>query len=203
MRRILPVIVLVGCYRPPDLPLVDTVPIIPNNACEGDREAQVACVLDGDTFDVGGCGEGSGERIRMLGVDAPEIEHPPEAADCFGDEAHAELASLIEGRTMTLSFDETCVGVFGRTLAYVWAVGAAYDALANEPGVSDYTRTLPGDADVEEALLLNEWLIARGFARVFPEEQFSGDLAFQLDLEIAQTEAEDLRLGLWGACSGT
>ena len=203
MRWIIPVIVLVGCYRPPDLPLIDTVPIIPNNACEGNRTAQVACVLDGDTFDIGECGEGAGERIRMLGVDAPEIEHPPEEADCYGDESHEQLESLIKGRTVTLSFDETCIGVFGRTLAYVWAIDGTYDALSGQPGVEDYTRTLPGDADARDALLLNEWMIGRGFARVFPEEQFSGQLSFQLDLEIAQAEAEDLQLGLWGTCGGT
>ncbi len=190
-------LVLVGCYAPPDLPIETDPQIVPNNACAVDREEQVACVHDGDTFDVGACGEEVGERVRMLGVDAPEVEHPPDPADCYGDEAHGVLEDLIGGQRVVLSFDEECTGVFDRTLAYVWIRGTAYDRISNLPDVERYTRSLPGEQ--EPALLLNEWLIAQGAAPVFPEEQF-GRLLYQDALERAEADAQATDRGLWGVC---
>lgn len=191
---------LAGCYSPPDLPIETDLQIIPNNACAIEREELVACVLDGDTFDVRACGEDSGERFRMLGVDAPEIEHPPEPADCYGDQSFAALRELVEGERVVLSFDENCTGVFGRTLAYVWLVGAPLERIQDDPEVEPYVRTLPGDP--EPALMLNEYLIAMGAAELFPEEQF-GSLIYQDDLEEAQAEAQLFGRGLWGECAAT
>ena len=197
MRFLLPLLALVGCYTPPDLPIEESPEIIPNNACALDRLEFVACVLDGDTFDVGLCGEEAGDRVRMLGVDAPEIEHPPDPADCYGDTAHAELIDLLEGERVLLSFDAECQGIFGRTLAYAWLVDAAYEKVENLPDVDRYTRSLPGET--EPALLLNEWVISRGYAEVFPEEAF-GSLLYQDQLELAQSDAQVAQRGLWGVC---
>lgn len=198
MKIALPLLALAGClYDPPPLPIEDDLQIIPNNACALERDAYVACVLDGDTFDVEQCGEEVGERIRMLGVDAPEIEHPPEPADCYGDTSHDALIDLIEGERVLLTFDEECEGVFGRTLAYVWLVDAEYERIAGLPDVDEYTRSLPGET--EPALMLNEWVISRGYAEVFPEEAF-GALLYQDQLELAESDARSSGRGLWGAC---
>lgn len=198
MPRWLPVLFACACYASPDLPVETDLQLVPANKCEQDRSAFVTCVLDGDTFDVDGCGEDVGERIRMLGVDAPEVEHPPEPADCYGDNAHAELIELLEGQRVTLTFDAECTGVFGRTLAYVWLTGSSYDRIAALPEVEDYVRNIPGDPD--PALLLNEWMIAQGYAEVFPEEAF-GRITFQDELERAEADAKSASRGLWGSCS--
>lgn len=199
MTRLLPIpLLLAGClYQPPDLPIETDLQIIPNNACDIQQEAFVACVHDGDTFDVGACGEDQGERIRLLGVDAPEIEHLPDPADCYGDEAYALLEGLVLSERVVLSFDEECTGVFGRTLAYAWLVGAPLEQIRDDPDVEPYLRTLPGEFEV--ALLLNEWLIAMGAAELFPEEQF-GTLIYQDALEQAEADAQLFGRGLWGTC---
>ena len=199
MRAVLlPPLFLLGCYEPPELPIEGEVPVVAANACASDRTEEVICVLDGDTFDVDACGE-FGERIRMLGVDAPEIAHDPEPADCYGDDAHSEVIRLIEGDRVLLTFDEECQGVFGRTLAYVWLTGSAYDRLAIHPDAPEYTREVPGDGTT--AILLNEWLVGQGYAYVFPEEQF-GRILWQDDLEAAEDRARTLGRGVWGECVG-
>lgn len=176
-------ILLLGCFNPPDLPLVDEVPIVPNDRCSASREAFVACVLDGDTFDVGQCGD-DGERIRMLGIDAPEVARSPEPAECFADAAHEELQRLIEGRTVLLTFDQNCTGVFGRTLAYVWL----------EVGSEEFDNI-----DVDFFTSVNEGLIQDGYVRIFGE-QF-GEILYQQRYEEAAARAEALGRGLWGTCS--
>ncbi len=63
----------------------------------GDYEGVVTKVLDGDTIEV------DGERMRLLGVNAPEYENGDN--DCFALEATKELESLVLGKAVTYSFD--------------------------------------------------------------------------------------------------
>lgn len=163
----------IGCATPPTLPLVDRVPIVADNRCAEPREVRVVCVLDGDTFDIGQCGEG-GERIRMLGIDAPEIAHPPDPAECWGEAAEQALRRRIEGQTVLLTFDARCEGVFGRTLAYVW------------------------DLDAQDRSV-NTWMVEQGHARIY-DEAF-GDVVLQPQLIEARDVARSRGLGLWGECS--
>lgn len=79
------------------------------------REVEVARVLDGDTFDTT-----DGERIRLLGIDAPEIAHRDSKAEPFGDESREWLVGELEGREVKLTFEERQTDVYGRTLAWVW-----------------------------------------------------------------------------------
>ena len=121
MRSVYVPVLLAGCFQPPDLPpFLDEVPIVaqPFTPCAPeDEDVRVACVIDGDTVDLGACGDDVGERVRLLGIDAPETSEP---AECFADEAKEFLLQLIEGETLTMSHDRTCTGAFGRTLGYLW-----------------------------------------------------------------------------------
>lgn len=78
--------------------------------------AVAACwVTDGDTIR---CGE---ERVRLLGIDAPEF-HCPRTRDCVNGDPQAAtdyLASLMRGREISL----WRVGIdrYGRTLAIAYA----------------------------------------------------------------------------------
>lgn len=193
--------VLVGCFAPPDLPLIEEVPIEgqPVPPCDAERDAVVACVLDGDTVDLGACGDGLGERVRMLGLDAPEIAHSDsEVADCWGDEAHAALEEIVGGRRVTLTFDQTCLDLYGRSLAYLWLVGDELDHLLDEDGIDDFLQPLDVGDD-EQALLVNQWMVWQGHARVFDEAIF-GRLRYQDRLDAAQRAAEREGRGLWGTC---
>ena len=196
--RLLAVLALVACYTPPELPIIDDVPLVPSNSCRPDTTVFVTEVLDGDTFR-DALSLDDDPSYRLLGVDAPEIAHDPEPADCYGAEAQQELTDLILGRRITLSFDHECEGKFGRTLVYAWLVDEEYADIASNPGISDYERTVPGYDT--PGLLVNEWLVGQGYAQVFPEELF-GEILYQNELERAESEAMAAGLGLWSLCSG-
>lgn len=138
----------------------------------------VARVLDGDTL-VLSAGSSvrspdgqpiDGERVRLIGIDTPEIAHDPEPADCFGDEAAAFTRQRLEGRLVTLEYDfSTGVrGDFGRLLAYVV--------------IGDET--------------FNETLLREGYAEVFRRFDFREKRRY-LALE---AEARRRGVGLWSAC---
>ena len=194
-------LLLSACYTPPDLPLLGTVPIVaaPAEGCRPDDDVTIECTIDGDTFDIVNCGEG-GERFRMLGVDAPETEKPGVAADCYADEAWAWLTDRIEGEEVTVSFDRTCIDVYGRSLAYVWIRGDLFEAVVDDPEMQFYVWSWYEDPE-EPAILLNEVMLGEGFARQYPEE-IAGTLIFQDRLDEAARDAEQSGRGLYGACGG-
>ena len=75
----------------------------------------VARVYDGDTIRLK-----TGEEVRLLGVDAPEIAHEGAPAQRFGDESAVYLRKLLEGAEVVLETEAEPLDVHGRTLACVW-----------------------------------------------------------------------------------
>lgn len=142
----------------------------------GAERATVEWIIDGDTLDVI-LRDGSEERLRLIGVDAPE-QRPSdsEPAQCFGSEATGLLIKWIpQGTVVWLETDQTERDRFGRLLRYLWA---------EEDG---------------EAILINEKLVREGaaIARRFPP-----DTTYATRFERAQAAAEADGAGLWGACGG-
>lgn len=83
--------------------------------------AQLVAVVDGDTLRV------DGERVRLIGVDAPEIRSAACAEERRrGERAKAMLAHLVAGHVLSLQRDGT--DRYGRTLAVVLADGADVNA---------------------------------------------------------------------------
>lgn len=64
-------------------------------ACFG-TPTKVTRIIDGDTFETE-----TGEKVRLIGINAPEI------SDIFGEEAKAHLAQIIEGQSVDLVADHT------------------------------------------------------------------------------------------------
>jgi endonuclease YncB( thermonuclease family) len=181
-------------------PLEDRVEIFDVEWCADPRIETQSCVLDGDTFDLAACGAtvdgDSPERIRLLGVDAPEVAHEEEPADCFGAEATDYLTDLLRGRTLHLEFDEECEGKFGRTLAWVFIQGDADDPLREE---LDIFGALGVTDDGSFEVLVNELVVRAGYAKLYEdldEGRYNGRL-----YEAAQQAASGEE-GLWGVCDG-
>ncbi len=127
------------------------------------REATVRRVVDGDTLVVG-----RRERVRLVGVDAPEIAHRNRTAEPYGAEAAAFATRLAAGQRVQLHFDAEAgeKDRYGRTLAYV---------------------------TLADGTSLNLALIASGHAEAYhalPYERRTEFLA-------AEREACEQRLGLW------
>ncbi len=75
-----------------------------------------AYVVDGDTIH---CGH---PRIRLLGIDAPEIEPCPRYRVCAPGDGQASKRSLIDAlRFGPITYRPVTVDRYGRTVAVVWA----------------------------------------------------------------------------------
>jgi len=62
-----------------------------------DQWVKVERVFDGDTFRAK-----SGERVRLLGINAPEVIHETKPGQVFGKRSGALLRRLIQGRIVRL-----------------------------------------------------------------------------------------------------
>lgn len=86
------------------------------------RRFEVVRVIDGDTLDLRvRDGRYPTTRVRLWGVDAPEIAHEPgEVAEPGADAATAYLRDQAQGATVILRLqDHRMRGRYGRLLAYV------------------------------------------------------------------------------------
>ena len=128
----------------------------------------VTHVADGDTINVRPSAGGSETRVRLLGVDTPELHsqsHP--GADYWAREAMRYTASRVEGRAVTLRLEPTKTrDKYRRLLAYVYL----------------------GDADI-----FNLDLVRDGEA--YADRRFPHSLRSQF--EQAEGEARKKARGLW------
>lgn len=72
-------------------------------------------VIDGDTLELEG-----GDRVRLIGVNAPESVDPRRPVERFGMEAAEFTRRLAEGKAVRLEYDGETRDQFGRTLAYIY-----------------------------------------------------------------------------------
>jgi micrococcal nuclease len=142
--------------------------------------ATVTDVVDGDTVDVR-LADGSTDRVRLLGVDTPEVhvENQPDefegvpateaGATCLrevGTDASAAVDRRLDGEQVRLEFDPLADrrGGYDRLLAYV----------------------------VHENESINYWLVAAGYARVYDTE-----FAERSRYDAAENDAQAASRGVW------
>lgn len=131
---------------------------------------EVVAVIDGDTVRVESLDGIDLGRVRLLGIDAPELAYEEEAADCFAHDARRHLRELLgRGVLVELTADagEPDRDVYGRLLRYLDV----------------------GGVDVAEAML------AQGAARRYP-----GQLERGRAYEDAAARALAAKAGLHFAC---
>lgn len=76
--------------------------------------ARVAYVIDGDTVILK-----SGERVRLLGINTPEIAHKNTKGEPLGEQARQALIRLIDKKTVTLKLGVESRDRYGRLLAHL------------------------------------------------------------------------------------
>ena len=80
--------------------------------------AVVVSTVDGDTVHVRV--DGHGERVRLIGMDTPEVDWYGGRGGCFGATSGLYTRHRLLGRTVRLRFDAGLRDVYGRLLAYVY-----------------------------------------------------------------------------------
>lgn len=134
----------------------------------GAERARVTYVFDGDTIEAQ-VGD-QRVRVRLLGINAPEIDHEKygKSGEPFGDEARDALQQLLDGETIALEYDERRFDQYGRTLAYVWKDGE----------------------------LINETMVALGLAKVL---FYRPNTKYEARIGKAERRAQSAKIGLWAA----
>ena len=142
-----------------------------------EANATVEHIVDGDTIDVTIDG-GEEERIRLIGIDTPEIAHaarggrPAQVAECFGDEAHRYTESLLPvGTPVRLERDVVPRDDYGRMLAYVYRAS--------------------------DGIFVNYEIIRHGYAQPLT---IPPNVTFSELMVGAARDAERDDAGLWSAC---
>lgn len=128
-------------------------------AC-GPTEAVVARVIDGDTVELQ-----SGERVRYLLVDTPEITNGKN--DCFGPEARDFNRDLVEGKEIALSYDVECEDAYGRLLAYVELEGRDVSRLLVDRGFACVLHIPPNGEERADELMAAEAAAKAGMVGVW------------------------------------
>ncbi|HOO55940.1 MAG TPA: thermonuclease family protein [bacterium] len=130
----------------------------------------VVHVIDGDTIVV--IYGISREKVRLIGIDTPEIERPDHKGEYCAQEALGFTRSIAEGQIARIEFDTEKRDKYGRLLGYVYIM-------------SD-----------EKEIFLNEQLIKKGLARTMsiPPNTLHADRFSRL-----QKEAASAKIGIWGS----
>ncbi|NPE48643.1 thermonuclease family protein [Sphingobacterium prati] len=99
-----------------------------------ERYVKVQRVIDGDTFVIESGGK-KGERVRLIGIDAPETRKTArKEVGYYGQEAKEYLRSMLTGKNVKLVFDVGKKDRYGRLLAYVYIGGKFVNADLVEQG---------------------------------------------------------------------
>jgi len=132
-----------------------------------------------------------------MGPDSPEkagSDTDVAVDECYAQESSAFLERVLRNRSLRLEFDQSCVGFYGRRLAYVFITVEVDDPLREE--IAAYEGLIP-QSEVAEQVLVNEWMLRAGISDLW-EGYDEGRYATRLfeAREIAALSAE----GGWSAC---
>lgn len=109
-------------------------------------------IIDGDTIVVGY--EGRDEKIRLIGINTPEIHHPTKGVEPYGYEAKRFVEGILKpGDRVKLEFDIQSRDKYGRLLAYVYlSDGRFLNALLVENGYAQ-VMTIPPNVKYQDLFL--------------------------------------------------
>ncbi|MCX6090319.1 MAG: thermonuclease family protein [Candidatus Atribacteria bacterium] len=80
----------------------------------GTDQKVVVRVVDGDTVELN-----TGEKVRYIGMDTPELHHPKKPVQFLAQEAYQANKKMVEKKRVKLEFDVQQKDQYGRLLAYI------------------------------------------------------------------------------------
>ena len=118
--------------------------LLPLCACPSAPErATVTRVIDGDTVDIA-----TGQRVRYIGIDTPEVYPEREA---YGMKAWQANRQLVEGKKVRLEQDVSETAKYGRLLRYVYVDDILVNAELVRLGLAE-ARAYPPDIRYQDLL---------------------------------------------------
>jgi len=131
------------------------------------RWVSVAYIFDGDTFR-----SRSGERIRLLGINTPEVAHNNQRQQPYAMEAKRRLTQLILGKSVRLRLDREKKDKYGRTLAQIYLRDGRWvnDILVRE-GLA-HVYTFAPNVYWADALLRSEKIARRDMLGLWKSNRF-------------------------------
>jgi micrococcal nuclease len=135
---------------------------------QSSQTATVDRVVDGDTVEVRPAVPGT-ESVRLIGVDTPETVDPGEPVQPYGPQASAFTKGQLEGKRVTLIFDQERTDQYNRALAYVRVGG--------------------------QGTTFNETLLRQGYAQL---DIVSPNDRYEARFRQAQEQARQAQRGIWG-----
>jgi len=161
---------------------IPTSPDVNEQGIESTYTVTITKVVDGDTMDVR-FQNGSTDRIRLLGVDTPEVHTDVDPAEYegipesgqgrnwlqgWGDNASSYAKSQLTDETVTIAFDRQSPnrGGYDRLLVYVY---------------------------IDNETIFNRQLLINGYARLYDSEFNKRD-----EFTAAEATAQSENVGLWG-----
>lgn len=139
---------------------------------------KVVRVVDGDTFEID-----TGEKVRMIGIDTPELHHPTKDVQCFGKEAMLKTKDMLEGKMVRLEKDVSETDRYGRLLRFVYLLNLSPTPLPT--------------GQLSE-VFVNAYLIKEGFAHAVT---FPPDVMKSQEFISLENEARYNKKGLWSNCN--
>ncbi len=134
------------------------------NSEDADKEAfSVERVIDGDTFVLE-----NGQKVRLIGIDAPELEKQGEEGEYYANEARDFLDKLISKKRVYLIKDTSETDKYKRLLRYVY---------------------------LEDGSFINEILVLEGYAQA---KEYKPDVKHFQQLKTAEQKAKKSNEGIWG-----
>jgi len=123
---------------------------------------RVKTVYDGDTVVLE-----DGRKIRLLGINTPEVQHKDKMADAGGEDAKTWLMNKLQHTRIRLEFDFEKTDKYGRTLAHLFS---------------------------EKKEHINLSLVKAGLAAI---SIYPPNLLYVNELLAAENKAEQDKLGIW------
>jgi micrococcal nuclease len=117
----------------------------------------VTRIIDGDTIELD-----KSETVRLIGIDAPELNDGVESDVALAKECHAFLRGLIEYKKVRLEHDQKTTDVFNRTLAYIY---------------------------LEDGTFVNAKVLQEGYGRAYAAYPFKYLEEFQNHEQVAKSKA--------------
>ncbi len=148
------------------------------------EKARVTRVVDGDTVVVEI--KGNSYKLRLIGIDTPEVKHPKKGVEFFGKEASAFTYKNLNNRDIYLEKDVSNTDKYNRLLRYIWLTPPKNEGNPSYKEVRDQT--------------FNGILVREGYANA---STYPPDVKYSKLFSKIEREAREANRGLWDEAKRT